>query len=396
MSFRFKADKKDFPVIKDYAGTITLEGTTFVYHAKGDTIDIGEMTDDGFEICSGNYADVCSFTIGKKHPGHGAHDHGDAGESMPVITMALTTNPALRADFNDIPTSFFIDSADTVMGTHDLSPYALASPNQFDAGSCLFMATTGAMEMLMNQHIPLEEIAYKGETDLSERFLMNVVTYFEPPQDNALYLLTDTIYAYNLLTGSMLDSDYPFLYDDYGSAQINWDYGLPDNWQYLLVPTPAAARTQIFTPPMKNNNSKWQVAVADHDILDIIKHELVSKNAPVVIVYNHFGYWHSDIIVGYDDSQESGGCPMVLESLVFFFSDGNINQALKILVHMQELGGCIDKGVFYVRDSIYDGGPDEPTYNEDVPIKYSKRIIERTYNWVLYLANHGYAIHRTK
>ena len=87
---------------------------------------------------------------------------------------------------------------------------------------------------------------------------------------------------------------------------------------------------------------------------------------------------------------------MVLESMEYFLNNGNPKGALKILWHMQELGGCLDKGIFYVRDSIYDGGPDEPIYNEDLPIKYSKRLIERTYNWVLYLANHGYAIHRAK
>ena len=417
VSFRYKTDKQDLPVIKEYAGFITLEGYTLVYHTKGENIDIGEMTEDGFEICSGNYTDVCSFTIGKKHPGHGAYDHGVAGESTPVITMALTTNPALRPGLKDIPKSFFIDSADTFMETHDLSPYAMASPNQWDAGSCLFMATTGAMEMLMNQHIPLDQIAYKGDTDLSERFLMNAVTllpeYF-PQEANALYLFTDTIYTYNFVglmlhyyygyplgNYSMLDSDYPFVYDNIGdayvSAQRNWDpANLPTNWPYLLVPTPAVDRTQIFAPPLKSDDSMFQVAVADHDILDIIKHELVSKNAPVVIVYNHFNYWHSDIIVGYDDRQESRGCPMVLESLEYFFNNGNPKGALKIILHMLELGGCLDKGVFYVRDSIYDGEDDEPIYNEDLGIKYSKRIIERTYNWVLYLANHGYAIHRAK
>ena len=90
---------------------------------------------------------------------------------------------------------------------------------------------------------------------------------------------------------------------------------------------------------------------------------------------------------------------MVLESLEYFFSNGNPKGALKILLHMLELGGCLDKGIFYVRDSIYDGEDDEPYYVYDgipIQIKYSKRIIERTYNWVLYLANHGYAMHRAK
>jgi hypothetical protein len=289
------------------------------------------------------------------------------------------------------------------MDAHDLSPYALAAPNQFDAGNCLFMATTGAMEMLMNQRLPLDQIAYKGKTDLSERYLMNAVDVL-PEDINPYYFLTDTIYAYNYFQGSMLDLDYPFIVDfnseENLSAAANWENDLPSNWQDMLVTTPAAERTVIFVDPLRNERSKWRVGIADHDIIAIIKHELVSKNAPVVIVYNHFNYWHSDIIVGYDDNQASGGCPMVLESLKYFLKNGNIGYAVKILLHMLKLGGCLDKGVFYVRDSIYDGGPDEPdyVYNEEIPFvdKYSKRIIKRSYNWVLYLANHGYAIHRKK
>ncbi len=403
VSFRYIADNLDLPVIKEYAGTIILEGSTFVYHTEGGTFDIGEMTDSGFVICSENYADICSLTTGRKGPGHETHDHDDAGESMPVITMALNINHALRTGPDNYATSSFVSGADTFMDAHNLSPHVLASPNQFDAGTCLFMATTGAMEMLMNQHYPLDQIAYKGNTDLSERYLMNVSSDVLP-EDITPYYLTDMIYAYNFLQGSMLDLDYPFILDldSEGnlSAATNWENDLPVNWPDMLVTTPTAERTVIFVDPLKDEHSRWRVAIADHDIIDIIKHELVSKNAPVVIVYNHFNYWHSDIIVGYDDNQASGGCPMVVESLKYYLKRGKINNVVKILLHMLKLGGCLDKGVFYVRDSIYDGGPDEPdyVYNEEIPFvgKYSKPIIERTYNWVLYLANHGYAIHRKK
>ena len=65
---------------------------------------------------------------------------------------------------------------------------------------------------------------------------------------------------------------------------------------------------------------------------------------------------------------------------------------------MEEIGGCTDMGIFYVRDSIYPGGAEELTYNYGGPHpyseKYSKRIIERTYNWVKFLSNHAYAIYR--
>ena len=55
-------------------------------------------------------------------------------------------------------------------------------------------------------------------------------------------------------------------------------------------------------------------------------------------------------------------------------------------------------GIFYVRDSIYDGGTEEKTYvystSPSYSDKYSKRIIKRSYDWVKYLGNHAYTIHR--
>ena len=89
-----------------------------------------------------------------------------------------------------------------------LIDYVLASPNQFDAGSCLFMTTTGAVELLMHQHTDLDAVEYNGDTDLSERFLMSA--YQDVPSSTLRYWLTDTVYTYNHFGGSMLNRDYPF------------------------------------------------------------------------------------------------------------------------------------------------------------------------------------------
>ena len=87
---------------------------------------------------------------------------------------------------------------------------------------------------------------------------------------------------------------------------------------------------------------------------------------------------------------------MVESSMDHFDSEGASGYTRKIEAHMDEIGPCTSEGIFYVRDSIYDGGADEegyeysPGFNE----KYSKRIVERSYNWVKYLGNHAYSIHR--
>ena len=67
----------------------------------------------------------------------------------------------------------------------------------------------------------------------------------------------------------------------------------------------------------------------------------------------------------------------------------------KIENHMANIGDCTSEGVFYVRDSIYEGGSDAVSYDYGrFSEKYSERIVERTYNWVKFLGNHAYAIHR--
>ena len=70
------------------------------------------------------------------------------------------------------------------------------------------MANTGAMEILMNQHTPIEDIAYDGETDLSERFLMNGLDYL--PDEDYDYFIIDLQKIYGHLGGSLLSRDYPF------------------------------------------------------------------------------------------------------------------------------------------------------------------------------------------
>jgi hypothetical protein len=296
---------------------------------------------------------------------------------------------------------------------YDLDPYTLASPNQFDAGSCLFMATAGTMEILLNQHADPDAIEYKGDTDLSERFLMNAYEYV--PNATFDWFFTDLGYSYNAIGGSMLDRDYPFIADyikdtyngvqlstpndpdAYFSCYANWIDQLPADWQDQLTPTPDMERTVIYVDPKRDSNSQWRVGLMDHDHVAAIKHELRTKRAPVIIVYNHFLYWHADIIVGYNDTADSGGCPLVNQSLTYYGQQGANSYVNTIEDHMDELGGCVDHGIFYVRDSIYDGD-NEPMYSYSDSYNFtepmSERLIERTYNWVLYLSNHAFSVHR--
>jgi len=293
-----------------------------------------------------------------------------------------------------------------------LDPWVLASPNQLDAGSCLFMALTGAMEILMNQHTDPADIDYLGDTDLSERYLMDAYAY--SPREARPYFPTDVLFAYNELGGSLLSRDYPFTIgyvkdgpggdpvpadpddpDAQFSCQYNWIDELPSGWQQSLTPTPLATRTLISIDPAQDENSVWRVGLMNDDVIERIKWELRTKNAPVVVIYNHYLYWHTVLIIGYDDDVASRGCPMVEDSVAYYREKDAAAYADRIEAKMDEQGGCSDHGVFYVRDSIYDGD-DEPMfdYGGAYNMRYSDRVITHSYNWVKYLANHVYTVNR--
>jgi len=328
----------------------------------------------------------------------------------PVITAKLT----LKSRGHE---SYVLDGADWATSEHSLEDLALACPNQFDAGSCLLMANTGAMEVLMNQHTPADQIAYEGDTDLSERYLMiaqDKVTSVSVP-----YFLTDIMYAYGVFGGSLLDRDFPFIAgwckdtasggvtladandpDKYLSLMVNWFGDFPANYKDLLVPTPAVERTFIGVDPKRDDNSWGRVALFNDDTIERIKHEVRTKKSPVLVVYNHYLYWHTNVILGYDDEADSDGCAVIQDMMDYYKQQGVSSYATAIQKHMDENGGCSDKGVFYVRDSIYDGGADEPMYDYSTdevsvqPEKRSKRIIELPYDWAKYVGNHVYTMQR--
>lgn len=412
--FTYLVGERALPVIPEFGGTVELRGDVLVLHRGAHETAIGAVGDDGAQLCRGTFAGACSAALGVKADGSAHPEFGAA--APPVVTLALTVHPAGGPQFVETDDSFMlidINGDDYGLKYYDLDPYTLASPNQFDAGSCLFMATTGTMEILLNQHVDLETIEYKGDTDLSERFLMN--TYEYVPWTTFDWFFTDLPYTYNALGGSMLDRDYPFIADyikdtyygielstpddpdAYFSCYANWIDQLPADWQDQLTPTPDVERTVIFVDPKRDDSSQWRVGLMDHDHVAAIKHEMRTKRAPVIVVYNHFLYWHADIIVGYNDTAESGGCPLVNQSMTYYEQQGANSYVTTIEDHMDDLGGCLDHGIFYVRDSIYEGINEEmysysDTYNFVEPM--SERIIERTYNWVLYLSNHAFSVHR--
>jgi hypothetical protein len=418
LSLGWNVDGTRHRVYGEFAGQLEVVDGKIHYRTGHRDVVVGEQTAKGFELCSGDYAEVCHFAVGAKSApamrSPLARKSLDGTATQPVFTAALTlADGAERVMLDNGPVSLADETVPYGAINWDVMPYALASPNQADAGSCLFMATTGTMEILMNQRLPLDGFTYGGDTDLSERYLMNASDYVS--SSDIRWWLSDQIYTYNVHGGSLLDRDYPFAVgyvkdsgnshiksdsmdpDAYLSMSYNWFDDLPVGWPDQLTPTPLAERTVIFIDPRQDQSSQWAVALMDDSTVEKIKYELRTKKAPVIVVYNHFLYWHADIIVGYDDTLPTNGCPMVDQSVDYYKEQGSSSYATAIEAHKAALGGCTNQGIFYVRDSIYDGTADEPTYDygggyySDL---YSKRIVERSYNWVKFLANHAYTVHR--
>ncbi len=393
--------------VRQVRAPLTRRGDSIVSTFADHTIEVGRMQNGKPVLCRDQYASVCRLRLGMKWP--------EAGPTLP----GTGTDPVVTASLEllDPPRTQVRDGEVWGSADEDLLPLVLASPNQFDAGSCLFMANTGAMEVLLNQHTPPDNIEYDGDTDLSERFLMSA--YDHAPASLMPYFLTDLLYTYEALGGSLLSRDYHFCAgyvvetangsvspakstdeNAYLSCSYNWFDMMPEDWQSMLVATPAADRTVIATDPKRDDNSRWRVALFDDDVVERIKYELRTKNAPVIVIYNHYLYWHANVVVGYDDTVASNGCPMVTDSIEYFEEKGAASYANAIRAHMDEQGGCSQNGIFYVRDSIYEGDSDEPDYDystAEVSIqkeKYSERLIKLDYNWVKYLGNHTYTVHR--
>jgi hypothetical protein len=317
-------------------------------------------------------------------------------------------------------------------GFTDLLPFILRSPNQEDAGSCLYMSLTGIAEWWLAKLHPDLPRTPDGPIDLSERYLMNLAGQDED-QNGIPDWKTDSIYLFNQAGGAPLNRDYRFTrgwyttdanghYVEAASGAPGAEFGTPFNWidergkagKLELVQLPVFKREVLFADPESN---QWNTGVMPDDIADRIKTALREKQAPVQVVYNHYGYWHSVFIVGYDDELENGNCSFVTSFLNFMpgraselrrEADAETDPQRKAAAEEKATRyekvtrqaqaafqriGCHPKGAFYVRDSIY-GDPTGPVY-EYVPgqkgqtAPYGKLTVVHEYDWVRVMANHA-------
>lgn len=286
------------------------------------------------------------------------------------------------------------DEFEMLRGHSSMLPYVQPSPDQEEAGTCLYMSLTGVAEWWLNKLQPLEGgVIPEGDNDLSERHLIHL------PKSSSLVRnwKTDTLLATNSKHQLIRNRSYRFAKGwtkngrlaspntsgaTYGTM-INWIGQTPANSNDVAT-LPTFERTVLAQDP---SGSQWGTGALPSNIVERVKKALDENSAPIQVIYNHYGYWHSVFIVGYDDDQSSGGC-----SMVNGFIQRGLSGAAKVKRLYEADGGCATRGVFYVRDSIY-SDYSEPMYVYDpahpaANTPYSKRVIYREYQWLKYLANH--------
>ncbi|MBF0364601.1 MAG: hypothetical protein HQK50_03465 [Oligoflexia bacterium] len=271
-----------------------------------------------------------------------------------------------------------------------------------NAGSCFFMAATGAMEILMNMDVAPENRQSDGLSDLSERWLMTV-----PEVASRGNFIVNRILTFNDYAGGVLNKDYRYTkggYNEYNySVRHNWVNELPGDWEKkILVKTPKIETKVIFMAAAPGAKNK--VGVMSDRTIEKVKQHLVEKQGPVQVVYNESGVWHSVLIVGYDDNDTMDGevkeCPFTKKTIrsLGFFHRWKAKRA------MARGGGCEEKGVFYVRESEYhendpfyqklDKVYDYDLQREGEEAPYAAPFVKREYEWLKYLGNHAVGISR--
>lgn len=303
-------------------------------------------------------------------------------------------------------------------GYNNLLPYVTPSPDQEDAHSCMLMSLTGIAEFWLNRYHSKTEFVPNSDLDLSERWWMNL-SYSDKHVEKAKYWYSDAIYLFNS-TDAARNRDYPltkgwhtevdFVATPAKPTDANAVYSVRYSWfsevdkvTAPLVKLPRFARKVILKDKDKD---PWAIGIAPADITDKVIQAMRKYQAPVQVIYNHNGVWHSVVVVGFDENMPTYGCPFIKETFKKMDNEIQVskeeNEPGRVAMfnkYKSELeksfkknGGCNPKGMFYVRDSFY-SDPTEPMYvydpsNPSMTRPHSKRVVLREFDWMRNLASH--------
>lgn len=176
----------------------------------------------------------------------------------------------------------------------ELLKYVQEAPDQGETNACLFVSSTGAMELIANKKNGIEKPESYGPYDLAESFLMHA------PSTSGGSWMEVPIRKFNKGFGIHVSS-WPFeAWDDAWNNRTVWNY---QDWSQMKQVSLPKVETQLLFMVGK----KWATNVLNDQHIQKIKEALWMNKAPVLVNYNDNDYWHVIMIVGYDD-QMPGVC----------------------------------------------------------------------------------------
>ncbi len=219
----------------------------------------------------------------------------------------------------------------------ELLPYVQAGPDQGETNTCLFMASTGVMELLLNRQHKIKAPKKNGRFDLAESFLIWQEDYYD--RENPSQHFIDAVVKKFNHGEAIQHKQWQFnaYYPDKTDSMEGWNKH-PDFQNLPRISVPKVKTELLFS-----KGRKYAMNVLTPEDIELMKQKMFERKAPLIVNYNDDGYWHVVLIVGYDDKRQ-GTCYEI------------------------EKEDC-KKGSFYVRDSN------------------GKRWERRAYNWFLEKGN---------
>ena len=220
----------------------------------------------------------------------------------------------------------------------ELLTYVQPAPDQGDTNTCWFMASTGAMELLLNKKNKITKPKIGGKYDLSESFLIWQDDYTDEATKPE-HFIEQVVVRFNH-GEAVHQKDWPYkAYQSDGTTNMEVWNRHPNFENLPRIKIPQVKTTLLFA-----RGRKYATYVLLPEDVNKVKETRVKTKSPVIINYNEDGYWHVVLIVGYDDGAKAN-CYEI------------------------EKSECNKRGAFYVRDSN------------------GKSYENRAYNWFLYKAN---------
>lgn len=183
----------------------------------------------------------------------------------------------------------------------ELLDYVQEAPDQGRTASCLFVASTGAMELIANKKAGIKNPMPYGKYDLAESFLIHAPLYLRRRKN----FMEKIILKFNYGYGIHVD-DWP--YNAWEGTEVSssvWDHR---NWAEL----PKVELPKVETIPLFQIGKKWDTNVLGFEHIQRIKDALRKHRSPIMVSYNDNSYWHVVLIVGFDD-ELPGNCYQITE-----------------------------------------------------------------------------------